>query len=173
MKDLPDPKDPVELMGQAYERLLESAIEETRDLEHKSGPVLHEIIDKSREKLSELGELTEEQIDRVAEYLKRDLMDAAQYIADTGEEFKTWLGFDAGLVADHWKDLFAQAADQTTIELIKLKEQAQAASTYRTGEITGPGTLICDQCGKKLHFKKVGHIPPCPQCSGTVFHRGK
>lgn len=33
MKDLPNPKDPVELMGQAYERLLESAIEDAKKVE--------------------------------------------------------------------------------------------------------------------------------------------
>ncbi len=89
MKDLPNPKDPVELMGQAYERLLESAIEDAKKVEKKSGPELHHLIDKARQKLSDLGELTAEEIDQVSEYLKRDLRDAASYIVETGEEFKT------------------------------------------------------------------------------------
>lgn len=47
------------------------------------------MIDKARQKLSDLGELTAEEIDQVSEYLKRDLRDAASYIVETGEEFKT------------------------------------------------------------------------------------
>lgn len=170
MKDLPNPKDPVELMGQAYERMLEEAIEDARKVEHKSGPELHRLIDKARQKLSDLGELTAEEIDQVSEYLKRDLRDAASYISETGEEFKTWLGFDMSLLGDRMRELFSQAADQTTIELKQLQEQAQQAG-YHTGEITGPGTLVCDKCGEELHFYKPGRIPPCPKCHATVFHR--
>ncbi|MCK5669240.1 MAG: hypothetical protein KAI15_09155, partial [Gammaproteobacteria bacterium] len=40
-----------------------------------------------------------------------------------------------------------------------------------TGEIAGFGTLVCDECGEKLHFHKSGHIPPCPKCHKTSFHR--
>ncbi len=170
MKDLPNPKDPVELMGQAYERLLESAIEDAKKIEDKTGPVLHELIDKARHKLSDLGELTAEEIDQISEYLKRDLRDAANYIVETGEEFKTWLGFDLSLIGDRIRELFSQAADQTTIELKQLQGQAERAG-YHTGEITGPGTLVCDKCGEELHFYKPGRIPPCPKCHATVFHR--
>ncbi len=170
MKDLPNPKDPVELMGQAYERLLESAIDDVNKVEDKSGPKLHSLIDNARQKLSDVGELTSEEIDQVSEYLKRDLRDAANYIVETGEEFKTWLGFDLSLIGDRMRELFAQAADQTTIELQALQTQADQAG-YHTGEFTGPGTLVCDKCGEVLHFFKPGRIPPCPKCHATSFHR--
>ena len=52
-------------------------------------------------------------------------------------------------------------------------EQAREASFYHTGEVTGPGTLVCAECGKELHFHKAGHIPPCPGCRGTRYRRGK
>jgi len=170
MKDLKPPKDPVELMGQAYERLLETAMEDVEKLEHKTGPALHALIDKAREKLSELGEFTEEELDKVSEYLKRDLRDAAEYLAETGEEFKDWLGFETRLIGDRLAELFARAADQTTVELNLLREQAELAG-YHTGEVTGPGTLVCDACGEELQFHRPGHIPPCPKCGGTSFHR--
>ena len=51
-----------------------------------------------------------------------------------------------------------------------LREQAELAG-YHTGEITGPGTLVCDNCGEELHFHKPSRIPPCPKCKGTSFHR--
>ncbi len=170
MKDLQPPKDPIDAMGEAYERLLETAINDTRKLENKSGPALHKLIDEAKQRLSEAGELSKEEVERVAEYLKRDLLDAAAYVEETGEDFATWLGFDIELVEDRLKELLMQAADQTTVDLLELKEQAEARG-YHTGEYTGPGTLVCDNCSEKLHFHKVSHIPPCPKCKGTSFHR--
>ena len=85
-------------------------------------------------------------------------------------KLKNWLGFDIALIEDRLRDMFFQAADQTTKELLELKYRAEIAG-YHTGEITGPGTLVCDKCQEKLHFHKAGHIPPCPKCRGTHFHR--
>lgn len=89
MKDLQPPKDLIDAMGEAYERLLETAINDTRKLESKSGPVLHKLIDEAQQKLSEMGELSKEELERVAEYLKRDLLDAAAYIEETSEDIAT------------------------------------------------------------------------------------
>lgn len=170
MKDLKNPRDPVELMGQAYERLLENSIEDARKLEDKTGPELHRIIDESRQKLAELGDLTKEEIDQVADYLKRDLRDAARYLSESGESFAKWLGFDPALIAERTRNLFFEAADQSTIQLRILLEHPHLEG-YRTGEITGPGTLVCKNCGEELHFHKPGKIPPCPKCHGTEFAR--
>ena len=104
-------------------------------------------------------------------YIKRDLSDAADHLSETGRELKDWLGFETTLLESSIFDLLLKAADKTTLELLKMKEDAQQASIYHTGEITGPGTLVCDQCGEKLHFRKAGKIPPCPKCHATTFHR--
>lgn len=170
MKDLQPPHDPIEAMGEAYERLLETAMEDLHKVEEKSGPVLHRLIDQAKEKLLEAEEYTEEELDKVSDYLKRDLIDAADYLSETGSDFATWLGFDIELIEDRLKELFSQAADQTTVELLQLKMQAERRA-YHTGEITGPGTLICDNCEEKLHFHRISRIPPCPKCRGTRFHR--
>jgi len=169
MQKLPTKKDPIQAVGEAYELLLEQAIKEAHKLEDKTGPALHRVIDEVRTDGKILEKFTQEQIDEVAGYLKRDLIDAARYIKETKEDFKTWFGFDVGLIEDRLQDLFTQAADRTTVELLKLK--AQASQEYRTGEITGPGTLLCKECGEKLHFHKPGHIPPCPKCHATAYGR--
>jgi len=170
MKDLQPPHDPIDALGEAYERLLETAMDDLHSVEEKSGPVLHGLIDQAKEKLLAAEEYTEAELDKAGDYLKRDLIDAADYLAETGDDFATWLDFDIELIEDRMKELFAQAADQTTIELLQLKQQARL-SEYHTGEITGPGTLVCDTCGKKLHFHLVAKIPPCPKCRATRFHR--
>jgi len=170
MKNLQPPHDPIDALGEAYERLLEATIDDLHKARERSGPALHALIDQTKIKLLEAEEYTEEDLERVGQYLKRDLIDAASYLAESGEEFATWLGFDVQLIEERLKEQFSQAADQTTVELLKLKEQA-ALSAYRSGEITGPGTLVCDQCGERLQFHRVSKIPPCPRCKGSTFHR--
>jgi len=170
MTKLTPPHDPIEALGEAYELLLDKAIEEAQTAKQKSGPALHHLIDELAEKSSEVNELASEEAVKISKYLKRDLLDAATYLEKSGKALKDWLGFDLALIEDRLRDNFIQAADQTTIELLKLKQAAELAG-YHTGEITGPGTLVCDACGEKLHFHKAGHIPPCPKCQGSRYHR--
>lgn len=170
MTKLPTAHDPIEALGEAYELLLDKTVDEAKIAKSKTGPVLHKLIDEITQKSSDINELAGEESIKVAQYLKRDLIDAASYLENTGKALKDWLGFDMALIEDRLRDNFNMAADQTTVELLKLKQAAEAAG-YRTGEITGPGTLVCDQCGEILHFHKAGHIPPCPKCQSTHYHR--
>ena len=89
---------------------------------------------------------------------------------ETGGDFKKWLAIDIAMIEDYLFERFKEAADQTTVELLKLKQSAESAE-YHTGEVTGPGILMCDECGEQLHFHKAGHIPPCPKCKHSRFHR--
>ncbi len=163
-------KDPIDILGAIYERLYEKAEKEVRELEKVSEPALHRIIEKVKEKLEDIEGATREDIDKVAEWVKRDLHDVAHYLSETGKELRDWLGFETALVESSLLYRLFSAADPTTLELLKLKEQAEQAE-WHTGEITGPGTLVCVNCGEKLHFYTIGHIPPCPKCHGTVFRR--
>lgn len=162
--------DPIEALGEAYEALLEKSLEEAHQAKAKSGPALHRFIDEVAQKSSEINELAGEKTIKVGQYLKRDLIDAASFLDKTGKALKDWLGFDLALLENRLWDDFSKAADQTTVELLNLKQQA-ANAPYHTGEVCGPGTLVCDQCGELLHFHKPGHIPPCPKCQATTFHR--
>jgi len=105
---------------------------------------------------------------KVAGYLERDLKDAASYIAETGEGLREWWRFDLKLMEDRMLEIFASVADQTSLQLREWAEQARQAPAYRTGEITGPGTLVCEGCGEGLTFVKAGRIPPCPKCGGPA-----
>lgn len=154
----------------AYERMLErtrTRIEQAeQDLPH-----IQDRVAEAREKAVELGELTREEAERISEYLKRDLHDAAQYMVDTGREMRDWWRFDLGLIEQRMLDVFTDVADRTRFELDQLVQRARAAGIRHTGEITAPGVLQCTACGKEMHFKRTGHIPPCPGCRGTEFRR--
>jgi len=161
---------PTEGMSEAYEKLLKLSMKEFKLLKAKTGPALHKLIDKSSETLSELEEVSKEEAEKISGYLKRDLKEAAAYMAETGEDFQKWLAIDTNIIENYLYEQFKQAADQTTVELAQLKAAAENAQ-YHTGEIIGPGVLVCDVCGENLHFHKAGHIPPCAKCQGTYFHR--
>ncbi len=170
MTDQPPANYNKDALGSTYELLLKKAIEEIRQTEDKSGPALHRLIDKISSELSGVEYLTDEQLRQLTTGLKRDLVDAADHISAEGRDIRSWLSFDMELIEDTLLGLFMDAADKTTIELARLKAEAMVAG-YQTGEVIGMGTLVCDECGETLNFHKPGHIPPCPKCKATHFHR--
>ena len=157
---------------QAYQTMLERVKGSLQHLEEGSSNRLHQAVEAAKEKASELGELSKEEAEKVGDYLRRDVEDAAQYLAGAdAQELKDWLRFDIERVEEDLWDAFMSVADQTKVELMRLEQQAQLATTYHTGELTGIGALVCTQCGKELHFFGPGHIPPCAGCKNTTFVR--
>ena len=132
---------------------------------------LAEALANAKEKAVEAEELTREEAEQISEYLKRDLEDAGHFLADSQNELADWLHFDLELIEDRLSELLQGVADRTRVDLALLAEHARHADEYYTGEITGPGTLECTNCGKQMVFHKAGHIPPCPACHKTTFVR--
>ena len=168
MNDLLPPNDPIDAVGEAYELLLEKSLQNA----HKSGAFVHHMIEKSRDEIVALNKFREDEIVKLADFLKRDLIDAAHYLNNTEKELKYWLGFDVALLKRELWEQFSRAAGQTTEVLNQLNPNA-VNSKYYSGEITGLGTLECDQCGEKVHFQKPSKVPICANCKCTVFHRQK
>ncbi len=156
---------------QAYEQMLEQThetLEQTRD---EAVPKLRELLEKARDNMVELGELTREEAHKVSEYIQRDIEDAATYIAETGQDIQDWWRFDLQLIEQRMMDAFTKVADQTSLQLAQWAEVARQLTLYQAGEVTGPGTLVCDRCGAETHFVKAGRIPPCADCGGLTFKR--
>uniref|UniRef100_UPI0025E209C8 zinc ribbon-containing protein n=1 Tax=Thiocapsa sp. TaxID=2024551 RepID=UPI0025E209C8 len=93
------------------------------------------------------------------------------YIAETGQDIRDWWRFDLQLIEQRMMDAFTKVADQTSLQLAQWAEVARQMSLYQAGEVTGPGTLVCDRCGAETHFVKAGRIPPCADCGGMSFRR--
>jgi len=168
MNGLLPPLDITDAMGEAYELLLEKALQKA----HKSGTLVHHMIEESRGDIVALKKFSQDEVVKLEQYLKRDLIDAARYLDKTENELKFWLGFDVALIRHEFWEHFSEAADQTTTSLYQLKKQA-ANAYYQSGELAGLGTLVCGQCDEKLHFHKPAHIPSCAKCDSTLFHRQK
>ncbi len=157
----------------AYNRMMERVKSAIEDAGEQAIPAMQKNIEHARDKAVELGELTREEAEKIADYLKRDLQDAGEFLANTGHELGDWLRFDIDLIEDRLLDILSQVTDRTKVELMQFEQQFREGPAYRTGEITGPGTLMCDQCGELLHFHATGHIPPCPRCKSTHYHRSR
>ena len=155
----------------AYNRMLERLHVAMEEVGQHARPSFQEQLKQAAEKASELGELGREEAAEIATYLKRDIQDAAEWLADNGDELKDWLRFDIELVEDRLFEAMNSVADKTRLELKEIEEQAGLVGEWKTGEITGVGTLTCEGCGELLHFHSSGHIPPCPKCHGTSFKR--
>lgn len=167
MNKIPPKHELAKKLSEAYEAVLANALHKAQ----LSGAALHHIIDEVRDDIAALNTFSKDETALLKEYVKRDLTDAANYLDSTGKELKDWLGFDLSLIESRLWGRFSAAADKTALELLEIQQQAQLGAGYSTGELTGIGTLLCDQCSTPLHFHKPGHIPPCPKCHHTHFHR--
>ncbi|MDZ7749830.1 MAG: zinc ribbon-containing protein [Halofilum sp. (in: g-proteobacteria)] len=154
----------------AYRHMLDRAREL---MEQETRPSLKGAVESARKTTVELGELTREEADQVSRYVRRDLHDAGEYLARTGRELREWAGIDLSMVEQGLLDLFVRAADRTRLEYEAFSRELQEGPIYRSGEMAGPGTLRCSNCGQLMHFHEPGHIPPCPRCHKTEFRRAR
>jgi len=161
----------VDHLVEAYETMLERVSKSIETAEQTTIPALKKNIEHARETAIEVGELTRDEAEKIGAYLERDMHDAGDFLAQTGEEFKNWVRVDLALIEDRVLEMFTSVADKTRVELGALAERARQVSLYHTGEITGPGVLVCTSCSKEIHFRKTGHIPPCAACRGTEYKR--
>ena len=113
MNELISPHDPIEALGEAYELLLEKALQKV----HQSGALVHRMIEESRGDITALHKFSDDEVIKLEEYLKRDLKDAARYMNKTGKDLKFWLDFDVDLIKRELWERFSDAADHTTKEL--------------------------------------------------------
>ena len=167
----PDDIPTREKWQKAYDDMMVRVKTAYEEAEESTRPALESFIHKARDTAVELEELTHDEAEKVAYYLKRDLQDAGKHLAETGHEIGDWLRFDIDRIEDRLLSVLSLVADRTRLEMLKFEHDIEEGPAWNTGEITGPGTLVCESCGTTLRFHATGHIPPCPKCKHTVFHR--
>ncbi|MDI1231004.1 MAG: zinc ribbon-containing protein [Methylobacter sp.] len=131
-----------------------------------------EALEISKEKTRKDSDLTSDELDKVSEFVQRDIEHAAHGLSpkEDNDSLSEWFKFDIELIENFALDAFLSLADKTRLELAKLEQLAEA-HTYHSGDITIPGTFVCDDCGKEIAFKTPSEIPECPQCHGKTFIR--
>ncbi len=163
-----DDNKPKKNLVSAYQQMM-NRVRET--LRQTSDTNLQQHIESAKEKAVELNELTREEAEHIGDYLRRDLQDAAEFINSTEQALVDWMRFDLELIEERLLDMFSLMVDHTRLELDNLAECARQATQWCSGEITGPGTLYCDNCNNALHFHQPDYIPACPNCGATLFKR--
>jgi len=164
----PGPEEQKQAEG--YRKLLETARHYIEEAGEKSAPIVEKAVQQAEESLSTAGEYTREEMQKLGDYLRRDLHDAADYMERTGREYADWLRLDILKIETSLAESFLRVADRTRTELANWVFQSET-HTWHSGEIAGPGTLQCIDCGELLHFHEPGHVPPCPKCHGSRFRR--
>ena len=167
----PEFYDPFDTLSEAYATMYEHVGDDLHKSEDRTGLLIHDLIDEAKDKIKDLEEMAEEDAEKLAVWLKRDLDEAINYVSETEYAIKDWLGFETSQIENAMIHALLETTDKTTLALLKMKQHVHKPYDYHTGEVAGFGTLICDECGEKLHFHKAGKIPPCPRCHETSFHR--
>ncbi|ABI55753.1 zinc ribbon-containing protein [Alkalilimnicola ehrlichii MLHE-1] len=151
-----------------YDRMLDRIRERIKGDRHSVADALQ----WAKEQAVELGELTRDEAENIAEYLRRDVEEAGRFLAHTDErDLRGWFQMDLQLLENWLWDAFSSVADRTRVEWLEFQRTGHVREEYRTGEITGPGVLECQECGRNMTFSQTGHVPPCPACHGTRFVR--
>jgi len=132
-----------------------------------------EALEIAKEKTSSLGGHTQEEINKIADYVMRDVEHVATSptLAEENDSLSEWLKFDIDLIENFALDAFLDIADKTKVKLAALEMEAKQYHPYKSGEVASPGTFVCDACGKQIAFKSTSLIPECPECNSQSFSR--
>ena len=172
----------------AYNKMM-AVIRDEFEVANAGDMSLQKALDMAQHRVVHSGAVSAEEAYEISEYIKRDINDAAEYMMETSAEFCDWLLLDIDLIERKVVDLFLSVADDTRIELEQFKsvssisaqtisefsafqdECADQIPVYKTGEIAGPGSLICENCGKTKPFLTSNTISDCKECGHDRFIR--
>jgi predicted RNA-binding Zn-ribbon protein involved in translation (DUF1610 family) len=155
----------------AYDDMMMRVKTAYEEAEESTRPALQRFIHNARDTAVELEELTKEEAEKVAYYLHRDLQDAGKHLAESGHELGDWLRFDITQLEDRLLSVLSLVADRTRLEMLQFEHDIEEGPAWNAGEVTGPGSLVCASCDATMRFHATEHIPDCPNCGHTVFHR--
>jgi len=165
-------KENISRLTEGYNTLLDRTKKSLEDITSETPSVaLHNAMDKAKRKAVDMSELTIDEAEEIAEFLRRDIHDAANYIITEERELADWLRLDLLLIKKNILKNFEYIVDQMQSEIKHTSKNMKRSLIWHTGEITSIGTLECDHCHELIHFHESGHIPPCPKCRKTNFHR--
>ncbi len=126
--------------------------------------------DAALEKIHTAGAYAADTISKVADTTKKDMSNLVahmgpgweKYSAKTTDLFEAWRDRGGSYIASAAKAV----ADWS--QQVGAKAERQV---YHSGEVTYGGTLACTACKKTITMETAAHIPLCPACQNTEFHR--
>lgn len=161
MNDQNDKKEEHEEVSH-YEKL----VSRTADFLEDGKKTFDEALKKAKDELSSAGDASREKIDKLGEYVRRDLKANASKAKDAVVK-----AVEPQRVAAGVQSAFTRILTSAAETLTELAERSEKSLEFKTGEITSPGTLTCKDCESEMHMTKTTRIPPCPKCHKTIFRK--
>ena len=150
-----------------YEKLANRTRELLETTREKTPKAVEEALEKAKEEMIAAGEFSKEQGKRVQAFLRRDLEATRDYVAHMGQTLKEAL--EPQRVASGIQSTLAHILDALGDTLKDFASKTEERLTYRTGELSSPGTLTCNSCSNRIHMTSTGRVPPCAKCHSTEF----
>lgn len=146
--------------------LYEKLAARTADLIVEGRKTFEDALKKAKEELSAAGDFSRERLDKIGNYVRRDLGEnadkAREAVIKAVEPQRLAVG-----VQSTFSRILTSAAETLT----ELAAKSEKHLEYQTGEVTSPGTLTCKECGAELHMTRTTRIPPCAKCHKTLFRK--
>lgn len=156
----------------AYDRILKRLLADLEVAEIRSWDYLQERIEEAAKLELTAEEMTRDEMDLLAAYLKRDLKRLGYYAHETGEGIAAWLHFDLNILEKRVGELLMGLADRTRIDQEALRERlSHGEDDYLSGEIATVGTLACLNCGATRELTETSRIGDCRVCGKGYFRR--
>jgi zinc ribbon family protein len=113
---------------------------------HRQEALFDRLYSRFQEAFQQAGETTLAAFDRALDIACDGLVTAGDVTAESGEKLRQFVRRD-------------------------LLHRDNPALTFRTGDITGAGTLSCAGCGWTIVTSRSTVLPPCPHCSETAYRK--
>jgi hypothetical protein len=162
--------EPKDKLLQAFNHMVDELHAALEKAEEKLSPTVDELLRNTEASVKKMYALTQDEARSISESVKRDITHARDYMQAEGRDFRQWLNFDIQQVENRFVDFLSRAADRNWLDFHSFQNR-QENFLYSTGEVCGPGTLQCLNCGQQMTFNKNSRIPPCPKCHHTGFER--
>ena len=134
-----------------------------------AGHIQH-AFDTALEKIHTAGLYAADTISKVAGTTQKDMADL---ISHMGPGWEGYSAKTADLFAA-WRNRGSSYITSAATAVGEWLRQAGADAenqVYHSGEVTYSGMLECGACKKRITMETAAHVPLCPECRNTEFHR--
>ena len=152
---------------QGYEAFIAQLKKQWEETEAFQGERLNRMIAKVQAYLEAAGDLTQDELALIAEYVKRDL---GNYDEGRKDEQVEESVFMLALKDTTWSWL-ADVTDRTQVEWQELADELEHKGVYRAGDWVGLGVLVCDHCEWRHTVLHPEQLATCPECGADEYHR--
>ncbi len=164
------PKEKADYSDQ-YDRVMTRLRDQLETAEYQSWDFLQARIEEAVELELAAEEMTRDEMDLLAAYIKRDLKKLGFYAHETGEGIAAWLNFDLNVLEHQIGVQLMDLADRTRIGLAELEQRSLQDTLYLAGETAGAGTFRCLACGTDNRLTRASRLTSCLVCGGERFAR--